>query len=93
MTTLDVLAVPASTAGKVGTHGPVWLFFVFAVVFMIFGIAMIINPKLQWQMSRWQFKNPQATEPSAQGLVAIRVFAIFFTLIAIALLIFGITKI
>ncbi|MDQ2839162.1 MAG: hypothetical protein M3Y77_11870 [Actinomycetota bacterium] len=85
----NLLAI-ASTNGAGKTHGPVWLFYVFAVIFLIFGIALIINPKLQWKMSRWQFKNPAASEPSAKGLVMIRVGASVFVVIAVVILIVGI---
>lgn len=88
--TLQV-ARSSSMAGH-GSHGPIWLFFVIGGIILIFAIATVINPKLQWQMSRWQFKNPEAREPSAKGLIAIRVISIFISLVAIAILIVGATK-
>lgn len=87
----DLLTI-ASTNGDGKAHGPIWLFYGFASVFLIFGIALIINPKLQWKMSRWQFKNPQASEPSAKGLVMIRGTACIFVIIAVVMLIVVINK-
>lgn len=52
----------------------------------------MVKPKLQWKMSRWQYKNPAAMEPSAKGLVMIRVSGAFFAIIGAVLVFVALTK-
>ena len=80
----------ASTSSSGGHHGPGWLFVLISVLILAFAITLVINPKLQWKMNRWQFKNPAATEPSSAGLVGIRISSAVVAVVAVVFLVIGI---
>lgn len=90
---LDVMAAmaPGGSSGG-GSQGAPWLFFIVGPLAIIAGIAFMVKPKLQWKMNRWQYKNPAAMEPSAKGLVMIRVSGAFFAIIGAVLVFVAVTK-
>ncbi len=72
--------------------GGSWVFILVAACIFCIAIALVINPKLQWRMNRWQFKNPQAMEPSKAGLIGIRVGAAVAAVVAVVFVVIGTTR-
>lgn len=69
-----------------------WLFLLISVVIFAFALSMVINPKLTWKMNRWQFKNPQAMEPSKAGVIWIRISSGVVAAVAVVFIVIGIGK-
>lgn len=72
--------------------GGSWLFVVFAVLIGGLAVAMAINPKLQWKMNRWQYKNAAAMEPSRAGLLMTRATSSVVAVVAVVFLVIGIRQ-
>ena len=83
---LDLHLAVASTQGQ---HSGGWLFVVIAAVILVFALTMAVNPRLQWKMSRWQFRNQQALEPSTAGLVMTRVISVVVAIVAVVFIVIG----
>lgn len=62
------------------------------MVIFAFALTLVINPKLQWRMNRWQFKNPKAMEPSRAGLIGVRVSSGVVAVVAVVFIVIGISK-
>ena len=88
-TMLDLHLAVASTSGQ---HSGGWLFVVISAVILVFALTTAINPRLQWKMSRWQFKNRQALEPSAAGLVMARVISVIVAIVAVVFIVIGVRQ-
>lgn len=84
------LAVPASTSGS--GHSKPWALILVGVFFVLVGLSQTVYPRLGYRMNRWQYKNPGALEPSAAGLILIRVVGAVFAVIGIVLIVIGATK-
>ena len=83
------LAVPAGHSG--GSSNPV-AFYVIGSVIVVLGIVFFAKPEWQWKSTRWQFKNPDAMEPSAKGLAARRVSAGIVAVVGIVMLVVAATR-
>jgi hypothetical protein len=62
------------------------------LVLMAIGLLHVARPELSWQMSRWQYRNRQALEPSAAGLMAIRIGGGIAAIAGVVVLIIGISR-
>jgi uncharacterized membrane protein YidH (DUF202 family) len=85
---LPLAAIPLAASSA---HGHSWLW-VFGIVLIAIGSLHAVNPAISWRMSRWQYRDKQALEPSAAGLLAIRVSGVISVAIGVALLIVGISS-
>ena len=65
---------------------------VIGILFVVLGSINATNPRLQWRMRSWQFKNKQAQEPSDAALKVARVTGALFAIIGVVLIVVGITK-
>ena len=85
-----LLAAPVTSSGHGHASGVFQI--IFGIVFGLIGLLHAINPRLFWRMSRWQFKNPEANEPSAAAFTLQRVLGVVFFGIGIALVVWGISR-
>lgn len=81
-----------SMAGPAHGSAGSWFFVVIALFITGAAITLAINPKLQWKMNRWQFKNPQALEPSNAALVMTRIVACVISVVAVVFVVIGIRQ-
>lgn len=58
---------------------------------LIVSLIQIINPRILWKASRWQFKNPEANEPSKAGFMVQRVVGVIVFIAAIGIAISFVT--
>ncbi|MGI8761902.1 MAG: DUF6199 family natural product biosynthesis protein [Jatrophihabitantaceae bacterium] len=84
------LSAPA-TASSGGSHSPIARL-VIGVLFVVVGVAQAAKPDLAWRMSRWQFKNRDALQPSNAGLVVARVAGTIVTVVGVVLIVFALRK-
>ncbi len=82
------LAVVSSGSGGGGNKV---VFAVIAVVVIAGGILQAVRPDVGWKMSRWQFKNKDALEPSNAGLTAARVVGAVVAVVGIVILVVGLS--
>ncbi len=62
--------------GATGGHGtprPHVVSFIGAAIFILFGLLNVVKPDVSWRLSKWQYRNPDALQPSARGLVMARI--------------------
>ncbi|MGN6607159.1 MAG: DUF6199 family natural product biosynthesis protein [Jatrophihabitans sp.] len=85
-----VRAVPVPAHGSSGGHGTTWAW-VAGPVFIVVGLLFVARPQLQWQWNRWQYKHPDAMEPSAAGLRLVRGIAVVFVIVGVVLLVVAAT--
>ncbi|MEO3873423.1 hypothetical protein ABGB18_31820 [Nonomuraea sp. B12E4] len=57
---------------------------VFVVLFPLILLPFAINPRLGWTLSRWQYANPDANEPSEAAFAFTRFMAILAMIICVA---------
>ena len=79
-------------AEQTASSGPNWGLAAFGLLFVAISAMNAINPKLQWQMSKWTRKNPSASEPSEFGLRMNRIVNSVLVLIGIGIIIFALTR-
>lgn len=63
-----------------------------AIFFVIVGGASAANPRLLWRATRWQYKNPDANEPSNKAYIVQRVAGALFAVLGLVLIVVAITK-
>jgi hypothetical protein len=89
---LTVLAATTpATTGSSGQSKP-WVLIVFGVIIALFGLVQATNPHLIWRMNRWQYKNPDANEPSGSAFKVMRVVGAIAFVVGIVVIVIGITK-
>ena len=86
-----VLAYAPSSGHSGGSKSPVILLIV-GLVFIAIGGLQGANPRLLWRLGKWQYKNPEANEPSDKGFLAWRIGGIVVAIVGIVLVILAITK-
>lgn len=79
---VTVLARGTVTGGM--SHTVRW---VVAVIFLVVGLLNLVKPDVGWRMSRWQYRNSQALQPSAAGLVMARVRGAVAVVIGVVLIV------
>jgi uncharacterized membrane protein YidH (DUF202 family) len=72
-------------------HSSVGLLVV-GIAFILIGGLQAVNPSISWRASRWQYKNKQALEPSAAGLLAVRIGGLIALVVGIVLIVVGATR-
>lgn len=61
--------------------------YVFAAFFMLIALLHIVVPQLLWRkMAAWQFKNPDANEPSKAGYTAQRIWGVIVLVIGLIII-------
>jgi uncharacterized membrane protein YidH (DUF202 family) len=85
--TSTLLSVSSSSNGH---DGPVGLL-IFGIVLVAIGLFHSIKPDLGWRMSRWQYRNRRALEPSAAALVVTRVIGVIAVVVGVVLIIVAAT--
>lgn len=75
----------ASHHGTSGTGH--WGFAIVGALWIVFGGVQAVRPDLSWRMRRWQYRNPEAVQPSARGLQVARIIGAVAVVAGIALVI------
>lgn len=89
-TTATVLAI-ASAGGNGRSHSGLYPLII-GIVFVATGVLNAVDPRLQWRMRSWQYKNKEALEPSDTALTVGRVVGVIAVGVGIVLIVVGITK-
>ncbi len=63
--------------------------FIAAALFLAAGLLNLVKPDVGWRMSRWQYRNQQALQPSAAGLVVARVSGAVAVVVGVVLIVFA----
>jgi uncharacterized membrane protein HdeD (DUF308 family) len=74
------------------TGGGTWFLLAWSLIAIVIGSANAVNPQLAYRVNRWQYKNKQAFEPSAAGLMFARAIGGLFVVIGIVCLVVAVTK-
>ena len=87
-----LLAITHGSTNSSGHSSSGWGFVVVGVFALLLGLLHAAKPDATWRMSRWQYKNKAAMEPSAAGLTAVRIGGFIAVVFGIVLIVIGITK-
>lgn len=90
--TAVVLAAPAGGGGAHGGSKSGVFPLIIGILFIVVGLVNATNPRLQWRMRSWQYKNKEAQEPSDLALKVSRFAGALFAIIGVVLVVVGITK-
>lgn len=82
-------AVPPTSSG--GSHSAIG-FLVVGIAFVLIGGLQVIKPDLNYRLTRWQYKNKQALEPSRAALIAARATGALIVVVGIVLLVLAATR-
>lgn len=77
---------PAPPPSGHSGHAP-WFFYLVVGLIILIALAQIARPDLAWRMNRWQYKNKQALEPSAAGLLAARLTGVAVVIVGIVMIV------
>lgn len=85
----------AAAAATSGSHsgGGAWFLLAWSIFAVVIGTTNVLHPQFAYRMNRWQYKNKQAFEPSAAGLVVARLVGALFVVIGIVCFVIAVTKI
>lgn len=81
-----VVVYEASQPGT--TSAPAALQYVIAAVLIAAGLLNIVKPDVGWRMSKWQFRNQEAMQPSPAALTYARVLGVVAVIAGLALTVF-----
>jgi uncharacterized membrane protein YidH (DUF202 family) len=73
-------------------HTNHWVLALIGVFFVLIGGMNALKPQTAWRANRWQYKNKDALEPSAAGLMMSRVVGAVFVVIGIVMIISGLAS-
>ncbi|MEJ7651012.1 MAG: DUF6199 family natural product biosynthesis protein [Nakamurella sp.] len=79
-------------ADAASASGPNWGTAAFGLLCVAISGTNAINPKMQWQMSKWTRKNPAASEPSEYGLRRTRIVNSVLVVVGVGIVIFALTR-
>lgn len=85
---LTPLPAPTSSSHHTSPTGSI----IFGIALVLIGTLHAVKPDLTWRMSRWQYRNRGALEPSGAGLVAIRIGGAIALVVGIVVLIIAFAK-
>ena len=77
-----------NTSGGGISHGSLvaWAIVLGGFIILV-GLAMVAKPDLGWKMRRWQYRNPEAWEPSDAGLAMARLGGVITIISGIVLMV------
>ncbi len=84
-----MLAAVATSNG--GSHSAVG-FLIVGIAFVVIGGLQVFKPDLSYRLSRWQYKNKDALQPSNAALIAARVAGAVAVVVGIVLFVIAATK-
>ena len=87
-----LLAITSTSTNSSGHSSSGWGFILVGVLALLIGLLHAAKPDATWRMSRWQYKNKAAMEPSAAGLTGIRIGGFVAVVFGIVLIVIGIAK-
>lgn len=83
-------AVPATTSNG-GSHSATGLLVV-GIAFIVIGGLQLLKPDLSYRLSRWQYKNKNALQPSNAALLVARVAGGIAVIVGIVLIVVAANK-